>query len=243
MKSGSPNHPLVSILIPTLALDEAVSATLDSIPMEKPDDLEVLVQHGGIGSGQFSGNRPLPANLRIESRPDHGVYDAINRALARARGRYILVLGAGDTLRPGVLDAMRPHLGETPPLDAVYGDVWMMESDSRYFGEFKPHDFFRHNVCQQALFYRRELFLDMGCFDTRYPVLSDYEFNVRLFSRPGVRIRYVPLIVCDYKGDGLSSRKWRDDPWIAEREEKVARAFGISKNKGRKKQHAANQPE
>jgi glycosyltransferase involved in cell wall biosynthesis len=235
MISGSLNHPLVSILIPTLALDEAVSATLDSIPPDLPYGLEVLVQHGGEGPEKLPGDRRIRGAIRIESRPDHGVYHAINRAIERAKGNYFLVLGAGDTLRPGALEQVAPQLRETPPLDAAYGDVWMMESDSRYFGEFKPQDFFRYNVCQQALFYRRRLVLEMGGFDTRYPVLSDYEFNVRLFSRPGVRIRYLPVIVADYPGNGLSSRKWREDPWMAEREGKVGEAFGIRKNKGKKK--------
>jgi GT2 family glycosyltransferase len=128
-----------------------------------------------------------------------------------------------------------PHLRETPPLDAVYGDVWMMESDSRYFGEFQPQDFFRYNVCQQALFYRRDLVLEMGGFDTRYPVLSDYEFNVRLFSRPGARIRYLPLIVANYP------RQRIEFPQVARRSldgrarGKVGEAFGIRKTKGKKK--------
>ena len=233
MKPGSLNHPLVSILIPTLALDEAVLATLDSIPTDHEGDVEILVQHGGKGSKQLPGHRTMPESTRIESLPDDGVYHAINRALARARGQYILVLGAGDTLRFRALEEVAPHLRETPALDAVYGDVWMMESNSRYFGEFKPHDFFRHNVCQQALFYRRDLVLEMGGFDTKYPVLSDYEFNVRLFSRPDARIRHIPAIVCNYLGNGLSSRGWRDDPWMGVREATVARAFGITKTKSR----------
>lgn len=241
MKSGSPNHPLVSILIPTLAIDDALAATLDSIPEDTTSDLEILVQHGGKESGKPTGNLRIPASARVESRPDEGVYHAINRALARARGQYIVVLGAGDILRPGVIEEIRSLLSASPPFDAVYGDVWMIESDSRYFGEFTPHDFFRHNVCQQSLFYRRERVVEMGGFDTRYPVLSDYEFNVRFFSGPGARIRYVPIIVCDYKGNGLSSRAWRDDPWIAEREERVARAFGITKKKGKDNKRPAHQ--
>ena len=240
MKSGSSNQPLVSILIPTLALDKALAATLDSIPQENAADLEVLVQHGGKMPGQ-SGPGAVPAHIVLESRPDDGVYHAINRALARARGQYFLVLGAGDTLRPGAMEEIMHLLRSSPGFDAVYGDVWMMESNSRYFGEFQPQDFFRHNVCQQALFYRRERVLEMGSFDTRYPVLSDYEFNVRLFSRKDASILHVPIIVCNYVGNGLSSRQWRDDPWIAERETAVARAFGITKIKGKRHRQAAGQ--
>lgn len=240
MIESADSHPLLSILIPALELNEAVSATLDSIGMQNPGEVEVLVQHGGKAQGSVGAKGDLAAHVKVESRPDGGVYFAINRALERACGDYILVLGAGDTLRPGVLDAVRKVLLESPPPDAVYGDVWMVENGSRYLGEFEPGDFFRYNVCQQALFYRRELVVEMGGFDTRYPVLSDYEFNVRLFSRKGVRIRYLPMIVCDYLGNGLSSRAWRNDPWLAEREDKVARAFGIRKGKDRKKQWAAS---
>ncbi|MFM7182795.1 MAG: glycosyltransferase [Verrucomicrobiales bacterium] len=235
MKPRAENSPFVSVVIPTLALDKAVSATLGSIPGNLGAEVEILVQHGGKKPDTPDGMDLMPPSTRIESLPDNGVYYGINRAISRAKGKYVLVLGAGDTLRRGVLEEVLPHLREAPPLDAVYGDVWMMESKTRYFGEFKPQDFFRYNVCQQALFYRRELVIDMGGFKTMYPVLSDYEFNVRFFSRPEARIRYIPVVVCNYLGDGLSSHKWKDDPWIAERQESVARAFGITKTKDRKK--------
>lgn len=228
LHAGKP--PLVSIIIPVLVFDAALRETLVSLGRSGGEFPEVLVQHGGSGPVEMEeGIVPFP--VLAESRPDGGVYQAINRAVERATGRYVLVLGAGDTLRPGILDGLRPLLETEPRFDAVYGDVWMKDQGIRYLGEFKPGDFFRHNICQQGLFYLRETLIAMGGFKVRYPVLSDYEFNVRLFSRPGARVHHEPVVVCDYLGGGLSSRAWRDDPWIAEREKAVAAAFGINKPK------------
>ena len=75
----------------------------------------------------------------------------------------------------------------------------------RYDGEFNLERLVTKNVCQQAVFYRRELFDDMGGFELRYRVNADWHFALRAFARHPTR--WVDAVVCDFAGGGLSSRE------------------------------------
>ncbi len=42
-------------------------------------------------------------DVRVDSRPDFGIYDALNRAIGLAKGSYYLVVGADDDLYPDAI--------------------------------------------------------------------------------------------------------------------------------------------
>src|SRR5260370_34914888 len=118
--------PFFSIIIPTFNSATAIGAALENVARQNCDDFEVIVSDG------VSTDEPVEAASRysarlgaltVLSRPDEGVYDAINKAIAVARGRWVHVLGSDDCLHaPTVLSRFRSELvsAREPP---VYGDV------------------------------------------------------------------------------------------------------------------------
>jgi hypothetical protein len=59
------------------------------------------------------------------------------------------------------------------------------------------------NVCQQAIFYRRSLFAELGEFNLRYRVWADWDFNLRAAFR--APMQWVDVVVSDYATSGMSS--------------------------------------
>ncbi len=224
--SSSPTLWL-SVVIPVLNPGRSLVASLSSLAVEPSDGIEVLVQNGGPMEAVEQMVRASGLqNIFLTTEQDTGVYDAMNRAIARSRGTYILVLGAGDRLAAGALAAIRPLLDATNP-PALYGDVWMEDKDMLYRGKFRKEDFFHHNVCQQGLFYARRVFQELGSFPTEFPILADYAFNIRLFARHWEKIPYWPGLVSHYLGGGMSAHRWKEDPFVSGRKAAVAAAFGI----------------
>jgi glycosyltransferase involved in cell wall biosynthesis len=206
--------PFFSIIIPTLNSAATLDAALESIACQDCRDFEVIVSDGVSTDGTLETASRYQARLTaltILSRPDDGVYDAINRAIAVARGRWVYVLGSDDRLHaPGVLSRFRDELASSlEPL--VYGDVIVRGwtpfgvDGARYDGEFTLERLATRNICQQAMFYRRELFDRMGGFEQRYRVVADWHFGLRAFARHPTR--WVDAVVCDFAGGGLSSRE------------------------------------
>lgn len=219
--------PWLSVVVPVFNPGDNLAATLASLAAEPSEGVEVLVQNGGpIKEVEQMVRTSGLQNVCLTNEPDTGVYEAMNRSVARSTGSHILVLGAGDRLAAGALAAVHPLLDATDP-PALYGDVWMEDMSTLYRGEFRKEDFFHHNVCQQGLFYARRVFQELGTFPTEFPILADYAFNIRLFARHWEKIPYWPGVVSHYLGGGMSAHRWKEDPFVSGRKAAVAAAFGI----------------
>ena len=141
--------------------------------------------------------------VRLESAPDQGIYDALNKAVRRAQGDFLLILGADDRLRLP-LDELRPLLRDDRTV--YYGDVWRTGSADRYAGPFDGAKVARTNICQQAILYPRAAFVGRA-FDLRYRQQADWAFNMACFADPQLRFEYIPLLIADYAQGGVSSVK------------------------------------
>lgn len=210
-------EPLFSVIIPVLNAEGKLEKTLDSIAGQEFPNLEVLVMDGGADAGtEATVNRtrlPNRGSLRYVGEADKGVYDAMNKALDLARGRYVYFAGAGDSLRPGALASVQKKL---PPdcTSLVYGNV--LRGAEVYDGPFDRWRLCHRNICHQAAFYGREVFTLVGKFSLAYPACSDWEFNMRCFAEARVAKCYIDTVVADFEKGGLSSRgdaAFNQDHW------------------------------
>lgn len=142
------------------------------------------------------------ARVQFESQPDAGIYDALNRAVERSTGDFLLVLGADDRLRIR-LDEVRSYLQSAHTV--YYGDVWRTISQDRYAGEFDAAKLARTNICQQAIWYPRAAF-DGRRFEPKYRLQADWVFNMACFADPALEFCHLPIVVADYSQDGVSSQ-------------------------------------
>lgn len=196
------NAPAISVVTvcrnPGRELPEAAAAVIAALGAQD----EWVVQDGASTDGTADFLRGLAdARVRGESRPDAGIYDAMNRAAARAQGDFLLFLGADDRLRIR-LDEVRGFLKDARTV--VYGDVRRTATGDRYAGAFDGAKLARTNLCQQAVFYPRAAFAGRS-FDLRYPQQADWVFNMDCFADPTLKFEYVPLLVADYAQGGASS--------------------------------------
>ena len=196
------NAPAISVVTVCRNPGQELPAAAASVQAALGAGDEWLVQDGASTDGTADFLRGLAdARVRSESRPDGGIYDAMNRAAARAQGDFLLFLGADDRLRIR-LDEARGFLKD--PRTVYYGDVWRTATGDRYAGAFDGAKLARTNLCQQAVFYPRAAFAGRS-FDLRYPQQADWVFNMDCFADPTLKFEYVPLLVADYAQGGASS--------------------------------------
>jgi glycosyltransferase involved in cell wall biosynthesis len=225
--------PLLSLVVPTMNSQALLGAALESVAGQTWRGFEVIVSDGASSDGTLALARSyadrLPA-LQIDSRPDRGVYDAINRGVALSRGEWFLVLGSDDRLHAAdTLERVAAHLQAAGDALMVYGDVRMMAANQtgvpaggRFAGPMPLQRWFVANVCQQAIFYRRTLFDTLGGFDLRYRLYADWAFNLRAaFIAPP---HWVDVIVSDYAATGMSASA-SDAVFIAEMPELIRSEF------------------
>lgn len=90
--------PLISIITITYNAAPVIRPTLESLNAQTFRNFEHLVIDGASKDDTvFIVNKMCPDSI-VRSEPDRGLYDAMNKGLRAAKGKYLLFLNAGDAL-------------------------------------------------------------------------------------------------------------------------------------------------
>ena len=91
--------PLVSVIVVVYQAVSGLPDVVDSILRHKDEDVELVIIDGGSKDGTVVYLQLYESDLDYWiSEPDHGIYDAMNKAIAKAKGTYLLHLNVGDRL-------------------------------------------------------------------------------------------------------------------------------------------------
>src|SRR5690348_15407970 len=97
-----------SVIIPTFNAANYVAATIDSVLRQEKGLAEVIVVDGGSTDGTVEILKGYGERITWISEADRGVYDAMNKGIDLAHGRYLNFQGAGDVMRAGALERVAP---------------------------------------------------------------------------------------------------------------------------------------
>lgn len=189
-----------------------IGETVRSFLAQDYTDKELLIIDGNSSDHTIEVVRNFAdQNIRIVSEDDCGIYDAMNKGLARFSGDVIGFLNAGDTYHDQtVLTQIAIALENA---DVAYGDLDMI-SDlvSRKIvrkwraDEFSPGAFASGWMPPHPTFYaRRELAVKTGLFDLKYSISADYDFMLRALEMQRPRVRYIPQVLVDFMIGGVST--------------------------------------
>jgi glycosyltransferase involved in cell wall biosynthesis len=199
----APMEIIVSVITVSLNAASTIRDTLDSVRRQKT---AFGIEHICIDGGSIDGTRKIieeaaavSAGVVFSFEPDRGLFDAMNKGLRVARGRYVLFLNADDFLigPTSVADAFAGIDLKSGFPDMVMGDVimahldrfslWRMRRVPRWLpryprlGAHPPH---------QGNFISRQLLLRMGGFDSEQRLAADttqfyrlvHEFNATMVA-------------------------------------------------------------
>ncbi len=217
--------PLVSVIMASYNHGKTIEQAIRSIVAQEYERKEIIVIDGGSTDGTEDILRKYSASIDYwVSEPDEGVYYALNKGIDLARGEWLYFLGADDILADRAV--FRDFFSVPRVSKILYGNVIWRSSGSIYGGKFTKRELCRRNICQQAIFYRRELFQDLGKFDTRYPLHADWVFNMNAFAKRDTNPVFLDRTVAVYSTEGMSGK--RIDPvFRGERGKLVRDLFGF----------------
>lgn len=195
--------PEVSVVVPSLNSGPYVGAAIRSALEQKGPSLEVIVQDGGSTDGTLGVVAAFDDHrVRIHCEADSGQADALNRGLAKARGRWIAWLNADDMLAPGALAAARPWLADD--VELVYGDFHMIDPAGRVVKRYTSPELDRARLLTRGLYVfsgsmlvRRDVYERLGAYDAALHYCMDYDFLLRV--APRVRARHCGAVLSYFR--------------------------------------------
>lgn len=205
--------PLVSIIIPTYNSEALLAKTLESIAKQGFTDYEVILQDGLSNDKTLDVARAYEDKLTaldVLSEKDGGVYEAMNKAMRRAHGDWIIFMGSDDVFHNSQILQSVSKVLKTTSADVVYGsvkvigDTFWAKDGSIFDGPFTLQKLLNQNICHQAMFYRRSFIQEtIGDFNPKYSISADWDYNLRCWAvKP---FEYIDLVVSDFSAGGVST--------------------------------------
>lgn len=210
-----PWRPLVSIVTPVLNRASTLETCLASVTAQTYQPLEHIVIDGGSTDGtldilrSFSGSH----SMRWVTGKDAGMYDAINKGLSLAKGQVLAYVNSDDLYLPWSVEAAVEGLSKDA--DMVYGDLGVLRiikgARTGFYLQFYPRfdlRYFTHTgaIGQPTVFWRREVMDAVGDFDTRYRLLGDCEYWLRV-GASGKKIAHLREVLAVQVDHGATLRR------------------------------------
>lgn len=215
-------QPLISIVTVVLNGASTIEKTFTSVFSQDFDNFEYIVVDGGSKDGTVEIIKRYESKIACwVSEPDNGLYDAMNKALALSKGKWIYFLGADDILY-NVLGRVAEYLVDERTI--YYGDVFRPVAKRRYDGRFSAIKLSFRNICHQSIFYPR-FAAERYSYDLTYPCLSDYEYNMRCYADAELNFIYIPLTIAIFNDSGGISQDREDASFQADKMMLVKRYF------------------
>ena len=216
--------PLVSVVVPARNEEQSIGRCLESILAQDYPSLEVLVVDGDsedATSEIVSRLASTDDRITLLANPDRIIPKALNLALARAKGKYLVRVDAHATIPPdyvrttvsllssgqwGGVGGRKDGIGVTPAGRAIalaMASPFGVGGSTYHYGEkagVVDHIPFGSYVIDKA---RR-----LGGWDERLLVNQDYEFDYRM-RRSGEKLLFDPRLSIDWECRQSVPDLWR----------------------------------
>ena len=201
-------NPLFSIITVCYNSEKTVEKTLQSVLAQTEGDYEYLVIDGASTDRTLEIVRAwepkFAGRMRIVSEPDQGIYDAMNKGIRMARGRFVGLLNSDDHYEQDALARVK-EADDGSEFLIIYGMQRNLR-DGREVGVFlKRHEFIEEDmITHAACFVSRSVYERFGVYSLDYKSSADYEFMLRIRKEADIRFRPVYHILTNFTEGGMS---------------------------------------
>lgn len=206
----------VSVITAAYNSAATLRSTLESFFEQDWPEKEIVLVDGGSSDDTVSIARSFPQDQMILiSEPDAGMYDALNKGLARYTGDAFGVLHSDDRFHDAT--AMRRIAQSLQTHDMVHGHVnFVRDHESRdllraWRAEERPPRGFASGwmPAHTSFFVRRAVQQAVGAFNLDYRVSSDYDWMIRAVELGDWTLATRDDVLIDMMVGGMSTQGWR----------------------------------
>ena len=229
----------ISIVTITYNAARVLQRTLDSVNSQTYSDIEHLIIDGASQDSTVAMSeayrQQISYDVVIQSEPDQGLYDAMNKGLRLATGDYIIFMNAGDTFHETTtLENVAKVAAEN--VAVLYGDTNVVDQEGRFLRkrhlsapERLTWRSFRQGmlVCHQAFYVRLDIARNIP-YDLQFRHSADVDWCIRVMKeaeRRHLTLVRVPGVVADFLDGGDSTQNHRAS--LKERFSVMHRHYGL----------------
>lgn len=219
-------NPKISIITVVYNAAKTLNDTIQSVANQSYKNIEYIIIDGNSTDGTVEIIKENSDKIdKWVSEKDSGIYDAMNKGIKLCTGDWIYFLGADDILFDKDVISNVANL-MTINNQIVYGNVIYTSNGRLYDGSFNQFKIVTRNICHQAIFYPKSVFL-LFEYNINYKLYADFDLNLKLFNNKNWIFKYTSLVIAHYNNRGTSGSYGIDDNFKRDFLEIVKRNFPV----------------
>ncbi len=186
---------------------DGLHRTMESVCSQSFKDFEWIVIDGGSTDGSKDLLERNDEHIDYwVSEPDKGIYNAMNKGIAKAKGDFCQFLNSGDYfISP---DTLKNVFSDNQLYDVNYGDQWCVQNgkvvEKRTYPQKMSLDYlFRAPLGHQASFFRTSV-LKSHPYHEEYSISGDRALFLELYVN-GFSFKHMPIPVVYFDTEGIGS--------------------------------------
>lgn len=198
---------LVSIITVVFNGESVLEKTIQSVINKKNDWIEYVVLDGASTDKTLDIIKCYASDIDVfKSEKDNGIYDAMNKAVTLASGKYVLFLNAGDTLEYDFNDIATFN----NDFSFIYGNVSLINPKGDFLYTIKSPSlnlesfFSKMPICHQTIFYNTNY---LKPYNLTYKIIADRVETFRIFQE-NANVKYIDEIIANYPTGGENHKQY-----------------------------------
>ena len=211
-------QPFFTIVTVCWNSDKTISRTIESVLGQNFQDYEYVIVDGGSTDNTIdiikAYEQRFEGKLKYKSEPDKGIYDAFNKGIERAAGKYIWLVNSDDYIEPGVLGKLHNLVkdcndGAEPIISAIMNCV-SGNGHTLYQVKSSPEKVaaaYRNNTMgtiHPATIVPKRIYDLVGLYDINYKIIGDIDWFKRAYQA-NMPIMFADFVVTNFMVGGVST--------------------------------------
>ena len=202
-------NALISIITVSYNSAVTIGRTLESLRQQTDKRFESIVIDGGSKDATMEIVKSYAdVVIKFISEPDTGIYDAMNKGITLAEGKYLAFLNSDDAYYADTLTSVIAFAKKHNP-DIIYGDIQKQrELGQELLTRNEKPDLHKMpetmGVFHPATFVKKELFDKWGGYDLRFKFAADYHWLLRAYVEKA-DFQYLNKVLVKFSVGGVSN--------------------------------------
>ena len=176
---------LFSIITVVYNGQKHIDECIKSVIVQKNKNFEYIVIDGGSTDKTNEIIKKYKKKINVYvSEKDKGIYDAFNKGMSYAQGKYICIVNSDDKLTPNALSIISKYDKKYPNIDFIFSSV------KKHWGVlhgYRPHKikyswgfYTSHST---GFFLSKKAAQKVGKYNLKYKYQADYDYFYRMIAK------------------------------------------------------------
>lgn len=204
----------ISVITITLNSEKTIRDTLNSVISQSYNNIEHILVDGGSSDNTISILKNYRnKNKKIFIKKNFQIYESINFAIKKAKGKFICILNSDDIFQSN------NTIEKFAKFSSIYKNIDIFFGETVYFNFFNYYSLKRYyssknfRVYQMryglmpphpSSFIKKDIYIRYGLYDESFKIAGDFEIFLRFFFIHKLKFKFLDQVVVRMRTGGIS---------------------------------------